>query len=40
MEEASFGVLGEPGTRGMDEGHDDWRATSSATAAQLPTELE
>jgi hypothetical protein len=24
MEEASFGVLGEPGPRGMDEGHDNW----------------
>jgi hypothetical protein len=40
MEEASFGVLGEPGPRGMDEAHDDWRAPSSASAAQLPTDLE
>jgi len=40
MEEASFGVLGEPGPRGMDEGHDDWRGPSSASAAQLPTDLE
>jgi hypothetical protein len=25
MEHASFGVLGEPGPRGMDEGRDDGR---------------
>jgi hypothetical protein len=30
MEEATFGVLGDPGPRGMDEGHDDWPAPSSA----------
>jgi hypothetical protein len=38
--EASFGVLGEPGPRGTDEGHDDWRAPSSASSAHVPTVLE
>jgi hypothetical protein len=40
MEEAGFGVLGEPGPRGTDEGHDDWRAPSSASSAHVPTVLE
>lgn len=33
MEDASFGMLGEPGPRGMDEGHNDQRDPAPASTA-------